>query len=45
MEDQNKEGLGVVVRNSEGKCTAVGMKPAEFHGSIAFAEAEAQSLV
>ena len=41
MEHQNKEGLGVVVRNSEGKCTAVAIKPAEFHGSIAFAEAEA----
>lgn len=43
-EYQNKEGLGVVIRNSEGKCMAAAMKPSTFRGSVAFAEAEASKL-
>lgn len=43
-EEQDKEGLGVVIRNSEGKCVAAAMKPSTFSGSVAFAEAEATKL-
>lgn len=40
-EEQGKEGLGVIIRNSDSKCVAVAMKPSKFHRNVAFAEAEA----
>lgn len=43
-EDQNKVGLEVLIRNSEGKCIAVAMKPSITHGSVAFADAKATRL-
>lgn len=43
-EEQDKVGLGVVIRNSEGKCVATAMKPSAFHEIVAFAKAEATKL-
>lgn len=40
-EKQGKVGLGLVIINSDGKCVTAAMKPSIFHGSVAFAEAEA----
>lgn len=40
-EDQNKEGLGMVIRNSKEKCIVTAMKPSDFNGSEAFTEIEA----
>lgn len=34
-------GLRLVIINLDGKCVAAAMKPSIFHGSVAFAEAEA----
>lgn len=43
-EDYDKEGLGVVIKKSEGKCVAATMKASIFHESVACAEAEATRL-
>lgn len=38
---KKNEGLGVVIRNYEGKYTAAATEPSEFYGSVAFTEAKA----
>lgn len=40
-EDQNKERLGMVIRNSKGKCIVTAMKLSNFNGSEALTEVEA----
>lgn len=39
--EQQRTGLGIVIKNSEGKVTATAMKPTKFIGKVDFAEAEA----
>ena len=39
--EQQRAGLGIVIRNSGGKFIVVAMKPSKFIGKIDFAEAEA----
>ena len=36
--EQQRAGLGIVIRNSEGKFIAAAMKPSKFIGKIDFAE-------
>lgn len=38
---KKNEGLGVVIRNYEGKYIPAATKPSEFYGSVAFTEAKA----
>ncbi|KAH9704159.1 putative reverse transcriptase/RNA-dependent DNA polymerase [Citrus sinensis] len=42
--EQQRAGLGIVIRNSGGKFIAAAMKPSKFIGKIDFAEAEAIRL-
>ena len=39
--EQQRTGLGIVIRNSEGKVMAAAMKPTKFIGNVDFADAEA----
>lgn len=38
---KKNEGLGVVIRNYEGKYIPAATKPSEFYGSVTFTEAKA----